>query len=93
MSWEPKDPDEVLDYEIDWSDVLAADGDTIQSVVWTLPSISGLTKVSQDESAGVARIWLSGGNLRAKPWDVACRMVTAGGRTYDRTAPLYVARR
>ncbi len=36
LVWPNKDPDEILDYSIDWSDI--ASGFTISSVVWSVRS-------------------------------------------------------
>ena len=88
MSEWTKDPDETLDFAIDWSDVLTADSDTIASAVWTLPA--GFTKVSQAEASSRTTIWISGGNLSARPYRVLCRMTTVGGRIYDRSASISV---
>ena len=88
LQFEPaKDPDEVLDYAIDWTDQLAIDADEIQGVTWTFPS--GLTKASQDEAEGIARVFISGG-AAGQRYEIGHRMVTAGGRTYDRTVTLAV---
>ena len=48
ISWPSKDPDEVLDYELDWSLRLA--GDTIVTSTWTVPST--LTKGADSVSSG-----------------------------------------
>lgn len=88
LTWPPKDPDDVLDYSLDFSAVLDEDADTIDSVAWTI-SPSGLTKDSQSEAAGIATVWLSGG-AAATRYTIGCRLVTAGGRTYDRTVSLSV---
>lgn len=87
MLWPPKDPDDVLDYAIDWSDVLAADGDTIASVAWTFPA--GLTKTSEAIDGAQTVAWISGGQDGSR-YSVGCRMTTAGGRIYDRTISLSV---
>lgn len=87
ISWPAKDPDDVLDYSIDFSAILEADVDTIASVVWTFPA--GLTKDSQGEDAGVAVVWISGGTAGTR-YEIGCRLTTVGGRVYDRTAELSV---
>lgn len=91
LQWPAKDPDETLDYAIDWSAVLAVDNDVISSVTWTLPA--GFTKVSQAQASGVATVWIAGGALSSTLYDIQCRMVTVAGRTYDRTVKLAVIRR
>lgn len=75
-----KDPDSVLDYAVDWSDWLA--GDTITTADFTVPA--GLTRQSQNASATVATVWLAGGTAGAT-YSVNCRIVTAAGRTADRS--------
>lgn len=87
MDWPAKDPDDVLDYPIDWSDVLALDEDTISTVTWTFPA--GITKVSQTEDDTVAVAWISGGTDGVR-YSIGCRIQTAGGRIYDRTFELSV---
>jgi len=75
-----KDPSAVLDYRIDWSTWLGAD--TISIVTWSVPT--GITKVSSSNDSTSATIWLSGGTA-GTIYEVTCRIVTAGGRTDDRT--------
>lgn len=75
-----KDPDEVLDYVIDWTATL--DGDTISTSTWTVPA--GLTKDSSSNTTTAATIWLSGGTVNTD-YAVLNRITTAGGRTLDKT--------
>ncbi len=89
QTWPPKDPDDVLDFSVDWTDVLTLDDDTVASVAWTIPA--GLTNTQELNAAGVTAVWLSGGVIGER-YEVGCRMVTAGGRTYDRTIALSVRR-
>lgn len=92
MDWAPgltlqKDPDAVLDYKFDWSAWLGTD--TIASRQVTVDS--GLTKDSDaitDTSKSVT-VWLSGG-APVTSYSVRCRIVTAGGRTDDRTVTIKV---
>ena len=84
-----KDPDAVLDYEFDWSDWLAS-GEAISS--HTVTVASGLTKDSDTESGGVVTIWLSGGTA-GTTYTVACKIVTDGGRTDERTVEIRVTSR
>ena len=86
--WPFKDPDEVLDFEVDWTSRIGVD--TISTVTWTVPA--GLTKVSQAIAGKVAGVFLSGGT-DGQSYNVGCRVVTAGGRTYDETIVLPVRTR
>ena len=80
-----KDPNEVLDYTIDWSIFL--DGDTISSDIWTVAS--GITSVLETSTATTSTIWLSGGTL-ATSYTVANKIVTAAGRTAERTLTISI---
>jgi len=74
------DPNAILDYSVDWSDWLGSD--TIASVTWTVPT--GIVKASQAETTTTATAWISGGTAGTE-YAVACKIVTAGGRTDERT--------
>ncbi len=54
-----KDPNEKLDYTIDYSEQLTLDADTISSSAWTVES--GVTVESNSTGAQSATLWLSGG--------------------------------
>ena len=92
LRWPDKDPADVLDYGVDWSDQLALPDpdDTISSATWTVPS--GLIAGAQFVEGGIAVIWLSGGTAGASGTDytLICRIVTAGGRTLERSVKLLV---
>ena len=75
-----KDPNAVLDYTLDWS--LWLNGDTISTATWTVPM--GITSALETKTTTVTTIWLSGGTAGTE-YTVAVRVVTAGGRTEDRS--------
>ena len=80
LNWPSKDPDEVLDYKLDWSARL--DGDTIASSEWTVPpELEGSREARTDTST---TIWLGGG-LNGRTHLVANRITTAAGRVMDQT--------
>jgi hypothetical protein len=76
-----KDPDAVLDYSIDWTDWLADVSDTISTATVT---VSGITKNSETNTATKVTAWLQGGTPAQTP-SATYRIVTAGGRTDERT--------
>lgn len=88
LAWPNKDPDEVLDYVLDWSDRL--DGDTILSSTWEVPT--GITKDSDSATGDKATIWLSGGAL-GDNYTLVNRVTTAAGRTMDQSVKLKVRTR
>lgn len=81
-----KDPNEVLDFVVDWSDWLPT-GDTISTSAWTVPA--GITNDSDTNDTTTTTIWLSGGTL-ATQYELTNRIVTANGRTKDYTFAIYI---
>jgi hypothetical protein len=87
LVWPVKDPDEVLDYVIDWSARLAI-SDAISSSSW--PDFpSGITKDSDTFDDATTTIWLSGGTS-GESYKLTNRIVTSGGRTMEETVKLPV---
>lgn len=84
-----KDPDATLDYVWNWADWLGADTIT-GTPTFTVPS--GLTKTAQSNTTTTATAWISGGTA-GTTYDVACKIVTAGGRTDERTIKITVRNR
>jgi hypothetical protein len=84
-----KDPSSVLDYRIDWTDWLQP-GDTISTSNWTVPA--GISKDSNTNDTVSATIWLSGGTA-GNIYNIVCRIVTAVGRTDERSLDIKVEER
>jgi len=85
LEWEePKDPDEVLDYQLNWATRLVP-GDEILTSTWILPE--GIVRDSDEQSISDTTIWLSSGVLGAT-YDILNRVTTSGGRTMDQTVRL-----
>lgn len=76
-----KDPDSVLDYAFDWSEWLES-GESINSHVITVDG--GITKDSSSNSSTIVTVWLSGGTAGTN-YNIACKIVTSGGRTVERS--------
>jgi hypothetical protein len=86
----PKDPNAVLDYTFDWTDWLALVSDTISTV--TVTGAGGVTIQSSTQVGALVTAWVSGG-VASTVASVTCRIVTAGGRTEERTIYLLVQER
>lgn len=84
LTWPFKDPDELLDYTLDWSGRLAGD-DTIATSVWTVPS--GITNEDEEKTGTSTTLWLSGGT-EGQSYSFLNRVTTAGGRIMDQTVTL-----
>jgi hypothetical protein len=89
LQWDAKDPNEVLDYQIDWGERLA-EGETISTSNWTISgSDSSLTEDSKSISGENTVIWLSAGTLGVT-YTLTNRIVTSGGRTMDQSVRLKI---
>lgn len=80
-----KDPQEILDYTVDWS--LWLNTDTISSASWTVEP--GITSVLETKTTTAVTIWLSGGTLGTS-YTAASRIITVGGRTAERTIVIHI---
>lgn len=85
LTWPFKDPDEVLDYNIDWSGRLGID--TILTSTWFPPV--GITDEEEESTTTLTTIWLSGGTV-GTTYAFLNRITTAGGRTMDQTVNLKI---
>lgn len=86
-TWPTKDPDEVLDYQFDWTDRLE-DAETI--VTSTFVRASGDVTLGANDTAGaVTTIWISGGTAGTLSV-ITNRITTSEGRTYEESAKFRV---
>lgn len=98
--WPNKDPDETLDYSVDWSRWL--NGATISSVVWYVDNssgvktaitagstVNGIQNVSQTVSGGVATINLGLGTTNTE-YKFYCSMSDSSGNVAERVIRLRV---
>lgn len=76
-----KDPNDNLDYSIDWSEWLTGT-DTIATSTWGVPSALTTSNVATGTATTV--IWLSGGTA-GEIYDVHNTITTAAGRIEERT--------
>lgn len=88
LKWPYKDPDEVLDYQVDWTARL--NGDTITSSVF-IPQFTtnDLVIDTQIVAGNTATIWLSGGTLNQN-YVFVNRITTDGGRTMDQSISIQI---
>jgi len=91
MTRHMKDPAAVLDFRVDWTAWLAAEGDTATSITWTVPD--GLTQPKEPtRDGGKATVWLAGGEL-GQDYTITCRITTTAGRVDDRSIRLVIRER
>lgn len=88
LSWPIKDPDEVLDYSIDWNARLP-DDDPIEASVWEVPL--GLTRNAEaiDTDAAITTIWLATG-VSGVTYKIYNTITTLAGRTLQEAVQLTV---
>lgn len=80
--WPKKDPEEVLDYSVDWTARLA--GDTIASCTATLLSAAGVTIDITSNTTTTTTVWLSGGTI-GQTAVVKFHIITGANREMERT--------
>lgn len=93
LKWPSKDPNDVLDFQIDWLGTAADPGplyglsDAIANSLWVVPA--GLSVETETFAAGSATIWLSGG-VAGVSYSILNRITTDDGRVFDQTVKLPV---
>jgi hypothetical protein len=100
LKWPNKDPDEQLDYSVDWSRYLGSN--TISSVVWkiddadnvkqtwsALSIVDGIQHVSNSNSDTVATIQVGLGTAN-KTYDIYCQITTSTGVVTERKIRLKI---
>lgn len=87
LTWPTKDPNEVLDYQIDWTERLEV-GETISLSTFSV-EIGTVTIDSSSDEAGVTTVWLSGG-ADGELCVILNRILTSAARTYDQSVKLRI---
>lgn len=98
--WPDKDPDEILDYSVDWSRFLGSD--SVAAANWFILNASGEKEALSDAqvvnglqfvtgtiSGQVATARFSLGTVGVR-YSVVCRIITSQGLQYERTIFLRV---
>lgn len=100
FKWPNKDPDETLDYSVDWSRWL--NGASISSVTWSVDdssgvkttitngqTVNGIQRVSSSISGGVTTIHLGLGTANTE-YKFYCRITDSTGSIAERVIKLNV---
>lgn len=84
-----KDPDETVDFSIDWSNLMTHLSDTISSSLWTLDT--GVTEAVAltSNTTTETTVGVTGGAV-GNNYDVTNTIVTTGGRTFQQSFTLKV---
>ena len=86
LAWPTKDPDEILDYELDWSKRLVKD-DAITESVWRVPE--GLTTQDTILFSPFTSVWLTGGTI-GETYSIVNTIKTEAGRKWVQTVKLKI---
>jgi len=87
-TWPFKDPNEVLDYQVEWVSRLL--NENILTSVWTITgSDAALLQGSTSIDGTKTIVWLSGGTLNVT-YSLTNRITTDGLRTMDQTVRLKI---
>lgn len=102
--WPSKDPDETLDYSVDWSRFLG-DEDSISTVTWFVDDadgvktqldageiVYGIQNITQTKTNTVATINLGLG-VNNRQYKFTCNMTDTSGNTAERVIKLRIKER
>jgi hypothetical protein len=100
LKWPDKDPDDQLDYSINWTEAL--DGDTISSIVWKIYDadgvlqtwsaseiVNGLQYISSTNTNTVATIYLGSGTAFTT-YKIVCRMTASDATVIEQEVRIRV---
>ena len=90
LQWPPRYGDEVLDYQVDWTEALDGD-EIIDDVIATASAGSGLEVSEVSTSQGVTTLWIAGGGTIAALASVHLLATTLGGRKIAETVKIRIA--
>lgn len=86
-----KDPNEYLDYTLDWTARVTTD-DAITSSTWMTPTSGGLTIASTSNASWTTTVWLSNGTIGIT-YQLTNRISTVFGRVMDQTCKIKIKSR
>lgn len=93
LSWPNKDPDERLDYVMDWTAEMSARQDDIIQSLWFIVNDDATLTIESDGVDGhLTYVWLTGGEDR-RNYQLTNRVTTSGGRIYDRSVLLLITQK
>jgi len=81
LNWPDKDPNETLDYRLNWRARIVA-GDKILTSSWSSPA--GITKGANTFTDYTTTVWLSGGTADTT-YIFTNTITTQGGRTMEQS--------
>lgn len=92
-----KTPAEILDYTMNWHDTsdstfdpLFESGETISTSTWSAETGITIGTPASTNTTTTSTVWVSGGTVRDKPYQITNTVATSNGRTYVRTLNIYV---
>lgn len=88
-AWPDKDPNDKLDYTVDWSAALT-EADNIVASEWTVPEDFTATNISFDDTKTI--VWLAGG-IDGKKYTLTNKVTTFAGRVIERSILIKVKSR
>lgn len=92
LQWPNKDPDEILDYQLDWAnpdDPRLVTSEQLATSTWTVVEGSVVINSSSFAPSGLSTVWLSAG-ADGELCVLNNRVTTTMGRTYEEEVKLRV---
>ena len=87
LEWPPKDPDEILDFGIDWEQRL--EGDFIETSEWLDRGLLEIITAWYDSKK--TKVWIKGGKADTN-YFVTNRVTTARGCIMDQTVTIAIVK-
>lgn len=93
ITWPTKDPQEVLDYQLNWADQVngprLVTGELLTASTFILEQGTVVIQTQSFIAAGITTVWLTGGTT-GEVCQLTNRVVTNQGRTYDKACRLRI---
>lgn len=89
-AWPTKDPDERLDYTLNWGKELSKNNDSIFESYWSINDDDQTLSIDSNGISGhFTYVWLTGG-VDKQRYVLLNRIITDGGRIYERTVSIVI---
>ena len=96
LTWPTKDPDELIDYTVNWADQVNGPRLILNELLTscTFSVVSGSVTINRQSfvATGLGTVWLQGGT-EGDMCVVLCRVVTNQGRNYDQSTKIRIRTR
>lgn len=87
LTWPPKDPTEILDYSVDWSNRLA--NDHLITSTFIINGGANVSIIANSFNDSMSTVWLAGGTT-GRVAIITNHVQTAGGREWEESVHISI---